>query len=135
MKRAIVETIERELSRRNFVRRVALVAGAFMSGLLVAPKRAAACHPPTGCCELCFPFAGQCSWPPDCACVWCWVCKQSSTCRKFKCSECIMSFPSSCTPALCMCHNTDVVDDCRTCAGVVCSAFLNLGKYTPCTPP
>lgn len=135
MKRTIVETIERELSRRNFLRRLALVSGALISGLLVPPKRAEACPPFQGCCSLCFPVVGSCSWPPDCACVWCWVCKDTINCRKFKCSECIMSFPSSCTPAICRCWGSDVADACRTCAGVVCSAFQNLGKYTPCIPP
>jgi hypothetical protein len=133
MKRTVVETIERELDRRDFLRRAALVAGAFVTGLLVAPKRASA-KPEWGCCSLCFPITGSCTWPPDCACVWCWVCPEPVSCLKFKCYECIMSFPSSCTPQICQCWTYDKIDACRTCAGVVCSAYQILGRYYPCMP-
>jgi hypothetical protein len=134
MKKSIVEAIERELSRRSFLRRIALVTGAFMTGLLVAPKPALA-KPPWGCCNLCFTDPFSCSWPPDCACVWCWVCEETNDCFYYKCSECIMTFYNGCSTANCRCWETDHGDVCRTCDGVVCSAFIKRGKIPGCVPP
>lgn len=132
MTRKVVEIIERQLERRNFLRRAALVTGAFIGGLLVAPTRATA-KPANGCCGLCF-TPGSPPWPGNCACMWCWVCKYPVDCFKYKCMECFMSFAGNCTPQLCKCHNTDVRDACFTCNGVVASAKAKLSKYTPCTP-
>lgn len=134
MKRSIVDTIERALSRRNFLRRTALVTGAFITGLLVAPKPTSA-KPDWGCCELCFPYVGSCTWPPDCLCVWCWVCPEPNDCFYWKCYECIMQFTGGCTAQICQCWNGNHVDACRTCGGVVCSAYQQLGKIPGCVPP
>jgi hypothetical protein len=132
MNRTIVETIERGLNRRSFLARAAVLTGAFVTGLLVAPNRASA-KPPWGCCSLCFE-PGSRPWPSDCACVWCWVCPEPVSCLKFKCYECIMSFEYSCTPQICQCWTYDRRDGCRICAGVVSSTFQVLGRYYPCNP-
>lgn len=134
MKTSIVEAIERELSRRSFLRRAALMTGAFMTGLLVLPKTASA-KPDWGCCNPCFTDPFSCSWPPDCACVWCWVCPETIDCFYWKCSECITSFQGNCTPQICNCWETDHFDGCRTCAGVVCSAWIKRSKIPGCDPP
>jgi hypothetical protein len=132
MKKSVVETIERALDRRKFVKKVAAVTGAFITGVLVAPKRAAA-KAPDYCCNLVF-TPGDPPWPTTCACTWCWVCKEPIDCFKYKCKECIQSFPGACTPQICLCHNTDHVDACRTSDGVVASSIQNMGRYYPCTP-
>ena len=132
MKRIVVEAVERTIGRRSFVRKTALMSGAFLTGLLGAPKKAAAGT--LECCGLCH-TPGNPAWPSNCLCTWCWVCKNEVHCVKWKCKECIQSFPGSCTQSLCACHNTDVYDACRTCSGVVASEKTFLGKYTPCTPP
>lgn len=134
MKKSIVEKIERELSRRTFLSKVAAVTGAFMTGLLVAPKPASA-KPDWGCCGLCFPNVGSCIWPPDCACVWCWVCPETNDCFYWRCYECIQEFVGLCTPQICQCWNTNRRDGCFTCDGVVCSAYDQLGKIPGCNPP
>ena len=133
MKRTLVEAIERAVGRRSFLKRTALVSGAFIGGLLGASNKAAAGGGP--CCGLCKP-SGNPPWPQNCACAWCWVCKDAINCLKYKCKECIQGFGGACTPSLCRCHSTDVHDACRTCLGVtvVASEQQLLGKYTPCQP-
>lgn len=135
MKKSIVEAIESELGRRNFLRRAALVTGAFVTGLLIPPRQASA-KPDWGCCQLCYPIVGSCTWPPNCACVWCWLCEETNDCFYWRCYECLMSFQFGCTPGMCKCHDSDVEDACRQCGpAVVCSAYDRRGKIPGCIPP
>jgi hypothetical protein len=131
MKKSVVETIERMLDRRSFVRKTALVTGALISGLIAAPKEASAKTP---CCGLCH-VPGTPPWPGSgCYCVWCWTCK-SIDCVIFKCMECFTYIEPPCVLSLCQCYTSLFPpNECRTCEGVYASKEENLGPYFPCTP-
>jgi hypothetical protein len=130
---SIVDIIETALGRRDFLRKVTNVTGAFIGGLFGAPQLAYACYE---CCGLC-KDPSTCTWnPSSCACVWCWVCKDS--CNYWKCSECIITpFRPPCDASICKCWSTNKVDACRYCDPnfVTCSRVTPFGTVARCIEP
>lgn len=134
MKKSVVETIERMLDRRSFVKKTAVVTGALISGLIAAPKEASG-KAPYYCCNVC-KLPGTPPWPGSgCYCVWCWTCKEPVDCLRYKCMECFTWIEPPCVDALCKCYNSEAPDaNCRTCTGVYASRIDLIGPYQPCQP-
>lgn len=132
MKKSVVETIERMLDRRSFVKKTAVVTGALITGLIAAPKGASG-KSPDFCCNLC--RVPSPPWPGSgCYCVWCWTCREPVDCIRYKCMECFTFVQGTCTAAVCQCYNVEAPDArCRVCdSGVYASQAVPLGAYTPC---
>lgn len=84
MTRDLVERLGDALSRRSFLRRVA-VAAAGVIGLLYGSAGTVEALYSCGCCWLCKPCNyNRCT---GCACTWSWVCVDQSS-RFWRCHEC-----------------------------------------------
>lgn len=84
MTRDLVERLGDVLSRRSFLRRVA-VAAAGVIGLLQGSSSTAEALYSCGCCGLCRPcYYNRCT---GCACTWSWICVDQYD-RLWRCFEC-----------------------------------------------
>jgi hypothetical protein len=131
MPSSIIRAIEDALGRRVFLRKLVSITGAFMGGVLGAPKFAYACN---GCCNLCRD-PSTCTWNESiCDCIWCWTCKMD--CHNWKCKECLkVPFTPPCTGPDCKCWTNNHVDACRYCnpSTIPCSKAQDLGYINGCT--
>ena len=117
MTKRTVQKIAESLERRNFLKKLTLVTGAFLGGVLGLSQPA---HATTRvfCCFLC-KDPKDCTYKKEnCACEWSWTCDHRDSCATYLCKEC-----HTVTPCGASCGTT-----------AICSAATFKRKIKGCTP-